>query len=52
MARAKAADAKGRPLYCGEISDDKYSIQDLLTHKVTDTHVSNTLNSDTMLRLV
>ncbi len=24
-----------------EISGDKYSIQDLLTHKITDTHVSN-----------
>ncbi len=32
---------KAGPYIVVSISADKYSIQDLLTHKITDTHVSN-----------
>ncbi len=32
---------KAGPYIVVKVSGDKYSIQDLLTHKVTDTHVSN-----------
>jgi hypothetical protein len=39
MARAKSCGNKAY-IVVG-ISGDKYSIQDLLTHKITDTHVAN-----------
>ncbi len=39
--REKLQMPKAGPYIVVEISGDKYSIQDLLTHKVTDTHVSN-----------
>ncbi len=50
--REKLQMPKAGPYIVVKISGDKYSIQDLLTHKVRDTHVSNSLNSDTMPRLV
>ncbi len=40
-ARAKLQMPKAGPYIVVGISADKYSIQDLLTHKITDTHVSN-----------
>ncbi len=40
-AREKLQMPKTGPYTVVSISADKYSIQDLLTHKVTDTHVSN-----------
>jgi hypothetical protein len=40
-ARGKLQMPKAGPYIVVGISGDKYSIQDLLTHKVTDTHVSN-----------
>ncbi len=40
-ARAKLQMPKAGPYIVVGINADKYSIQDLLTHKVTDTHVSN-----------
>ncbi len=40
-AREKLRMPKAGPYIVVEISGDKYSIQDLLTHKITDTHVSN-----------
>jgi hypothetical protein len=40
-AREKLRMPKAGPYIVVGISGDKYSIQDLLTHKVTDTHVSN-----------
>jgi hypothetical protein len=39
--REKLQMPKAGPYIVVGISGDKYSIQDLLTHKVTDTHVSN-----------
>ncbi len=39
-AREKLRKPKAGPYIVVEISGDKYSIQDLLTHKITDTHVS------------
>ncbi len=50
--REKLQMPKAGPYIVVEISGDKYSIQDLLTHKVQ-THMSQTsLNSDTIPRLV
>ncbi len=46
--RKKLQMPKAGPYIVVEISGVKYSIQDLLIHKTTDTHVSNSLNSDTM----
>jgi hypothetical protein len=40
-ARKKLRMPKAGPYIVVGISGDKYSIQDLLTHKITDTHVSN-----------
>jgi hypothetical protein len=40
-AREKPQMPKAGPYTVVGINGDKYSIQDLLTHKVTDTHVSN-----------
>ncbi len=40
-ARAKLQMPKAGPYIVVGISAHKYSIQDLLTHKITDTHVSN-----------
>jgi hypothetical protein len=40
-AREKLRMPKAGPYIVVDISGDKYSIQDLLTHKVTDTHVSS-----------
>ncbi len=40
-AREKLQMPKAGPYIVVGISRDKYSIQDLLTHKITDTHVSN-----------
>ncbi len=40
-AREKLRMPKAGPYIVVGISGDKYSIQDLLTHKITDTHVSN-----------
>ncbi len=40
-AREKLRMPKAGPYIVVGISGDKYSIQDLLTHKVTDTHVAN-----------
>jgi hypothetical protein len=40
-AREKLQMPKAGPYIVVGINRDKYSIQDLLTHKVTDTHVSN-----------
>jgi hypothetical protein len=40
-AREKLQMPKAGPYIVVGISGDKYSIQDLLTHKITDTHVSN-----------
>ncbi len=40
-ARATLQMPKAGPYIVVGISADKYSIQDLLTHKITDTHVSN-----------
>ncbi len=40
-AREKLRMQKAGPYIVVGISGDKYSIQDLLTHKTTDTHVSN-----------
>ncbi len=40
-AREKLRMPKAGPYIVVEISGDKYFIQDLLTHKITDTHVSN-----------
>jgi hypothetical protein len=40
-ARAKLQMPKAGPYIVVGISGNKYSIQDLLTHKITDTHVSN-----------
>ncbi len=40
-AREKLRMPKAGPYIVVGVSGDKYSIQDLLTHKVTDTHVSN-----------
>jgi hypothetical protein len=40
-ARAKLQMPKAGPYIVVGISADKYSIQDLLAHKITDTHVSN-----------
>ncbi len=40
-AREKLRMPKAGPYIVVGISGDKYSIQDLLTHKVTDTHVTN-----------
>jgi hypothetical protein len=39
--RKKLRMPKAGPYIVVENSGDKYSIQDLLTHKTTDTHVSN-----------
>ncbi len=39
--REKLRMPKAGPYIVVEISGDKCSIQDLLTHKITDTHVSN-----------
>jgi hypothetical protein len=39
--REKLRMPKAGPYIVVGISGDKYSIQDLLTHKITDTHVSN-----------
>jgi hypothetical protein len=40
-ARGKLRMPKAGPYIVVGVSGDKYSIQDLLTHKTTDTHVSN-----------
>jgi hypothetical protein len=40
-ARAKLQMPKAGPYIVVGINRDKYSIQDLLTHNITDTHVSN-----------
>ncbi len=40
-AREKLRMPKAGPYFVVGINGDKYSIQDLLTHKVTDTHVSS-----------
>jgi hypothetical protein len=40
-AREKLQMPKAGPYIVVGINRDKYSIQDLLTHKITDTHVSN-----------
>ncbi len=40
-AREKLQMPKAGPFIVVGINRDKYSIQDLLTHKITDTHVSN-----------
>jgi hypothetical protein len=40
-ARAKLQMPKAGPYIVVRINKDKYSIQDLLTHNITDTHVSN-----------
>ncbi len=39
--REKLQMPKAGPYIVVGVSGDKYSIQDLLTHKITDTHVSN-----------
>ncbi len=51
-AREKLRMPKAGPYIVVGISGDKYSIQNLLTHKITDTHVSNLKNSGTIPRLV